>query len=205
MQALAGFLTLALLIFLVVGLIKPSIIGRYVSSPSRWKVFGIFVVGMVIVAIVAPSPSEAAASDETAQAAVADPAESYTPEQRDSVAKVEREQMIAERESSTLSARDLVRAYDGNEVRADENFEGKTFYVEGVVTDIKKDILDEIYVTLEGQSFRSVQCFLDDEKIASQLDRGMRVTFRGECRGLMMNVLMYDCELVENLDDLRAG
>ncbi len=38
---------------------------------------------------------------------------------------------------------------------------------------------------------------------ASQLQKGMRVTFQGKCDGLMMNVLMKNCVLVDNLSDLK--
>ena len=70
-----------------------------------------------------------------------------------------------------------------------------------------------IYVVLAGnhnQMFRDVHCFIDDKDAASQLQKGMRVTFQGECEGLgepmmnpMMNVLMKNCVLVDNLSDLK--
>jgi hypothetical protein len=50
--------------------------------------------------------------------------------------------------------------------------------------------------------FRQVQCYFDDSKTAAQLNKGMRVTFYGKCDGLMINVLMKDCKLVTNLEDL---
>jgi hypothetical protein len=53
--------------------------------------------------------------------------------------------------------------------------------------------------------FREVQCYFDDKTTASQLEKGMRVTFFGKCDGLMMNVLMKDCKLVDNLKDLEKA
>ena len=97
---------------------------------------------------------------------------------------------------NTIPAKDLTASYEANEVNADENYKGKTFYVSGKITDIKKDMLDDIYVTLEGdQTFREVQCYFDDKATASKLSKGMNVTFKGKCDGLMMNVLMKDCQL----------
>jgi hypothetical protein len=97
---------------------------------------------------------------------------------------------------NTVTAKDLTASYEANEVNADETYKGKMFYVSGIVTDIKKDMLGDIYVTLEGdQTFRQVQCYFDNKETASKLSKGMNVTFKGKCDGLMMNVLMKDCEL----------
>lgn len=132
------------------------------------------------------------------------PTNNLSQEQKDSIVKVERLHLIETRKSQTIYATNLIQSYIDNEVRADENFKGKTFYVEGIVSDIKKDIMDDIYVTLKSADLiREVQCYFDDKAIASQLEKGMRVTFYGTCEGLMMNVLMKNCKLVENLKDLE--
>ena len=127
-----------------------------------------------------------------------------TQEQKDSIANEEIKIQIKEREDNTISAKQLTATYQANEVNADNNFKGKTFYVTGTVTDIKKDIMDNIYVTLEGdEMFREVQCFFEDKEVAGQMQKGMVVTFKGKCDGLMMNVLMKDCVLAENLSDIK--
>lgn len=130
--------------------------------------------------------------------------ESLTQAQKDSLLFIERQKEITTRENQTVSAADLYYMYQQNEVSADDNFKDKYFYVEGIVEEIKKDILDDIYVTLKtGEVIGSVQCFLDDAKIASQLKKGQRITVYGKCSGLMMNVLMKNCKVVENLSDLK--
>ena len=112
--------------------------------------------------------------------------------------------IIKEREGQTIKATELTALYEENEVNADENYKGRTFYVEGIVEDIKKDIMDQIYVSLEGdQMLSAVQCFLDGKSTAINLRKGMRVTFQGKCDGLMFSVLMKNCVLVENLSDLK--
>lgn len=129
---------------------------------------------------------------------------SLTQEQKDSISNTEKLTEIQQRKDNTISASNLVQAYVENEVRADENYKNKSFYVEGNVTDIKKDILDKIYVTLEGsEMFREVQCYFDNKETASKIEKGMRVTFYGKCDGLMMNVMMKNCELVSNIKDLE--
>lgn len=122
-----------------------------------------------------------------------------TQQQKDSTAKAEKQTELEARKKNTTTAIDLVQHYVNNEVRADGYFKDKTFYVEGVISDIGKDILGGIYVTLDGPrgDFRKVQCFIDDAELAAQLDKGYTAAFYGRCTGLMMNVLMKDCQLAK--------
>ena len=131
--------------------------------------------------------------------------ESLTQAQKDSLLVIERQKEIETRENQTVYASDLYYTYQQNEVSTDNNFKGKYFYVEGFVEYIKKDILDDIYVTLKtGEVIGSVQCYLDDANVAAQLKKGQRITVYGKCDGLiMMNVLMKNCKVVENLSDLK--
>ncbi|NII28758.1 hypothetical protein HB364_26995 [Pseudoflavitalea sp. X16] len=128
---------------------------------------------------------------ETASIASSATAE-LTQAQKDSVKKAEEEAI----KKNTITAKQLTAAYADNEVSADNNYKDKSFYVSGTITDIKKDILDNIYVTLEGnEMFRQVQCYFEDKETAGKLQKGMKATFQGKCDGLMINVLMKDCVL----------
>jgi len=99
----------------------------------------------------------------------------------------------------TYTAVQLVSEYTQNEVRADENFKGKLFWVTGTVKSIGKDILNKPYITLSSDDIiRSVQCYITDTKALAALNQGVQVTIKGTCKGLMMNVLMQDCEIVPN-------
>ena len=127
-----------------------------------------------------------------------------TQQQVDSIAQVEKLAKYEERKSQTIQAKALYNAYQANGVSADNNFKDKNFYVEGIVGDISKDILNDIYVTLKtGDIIGSIQCYIDDANVAANLQKGQRITVFGECNGLMMNVLMKDCKVVENLSDLK--
>lgn len=93
----------------------------------------------------------------------------------------------------------LLGEYKDNEVRADAQFKGKRIQVTGKVGDIKKDILDKIFVTVgTGKQFEipEVQCYFDDAHAskAATLSKGQTVTVKGTVKGLMMNVLVEDCE-----------
>lgn len=117
-----------------------------------------------------------------------------TQAQKDSIAKAEKEEI----KKNTINAADLTSFYEQNEVKADNELKGKTFYVKGVINDVGKDIMGKIYVTLKGhEMFNQVQCYFDNADAAAKLNKGATVTFKGTCNGLMINVLMKECELYE--------
>lgn len=215
MENLFALLVLASLVLLVIGIFSPktSLFWDKKNEPTKKRsgmIYGISLVASFILFGVfsdskkSTSSSSSSADNSTATEKVAESKPAMTQQQLDSIETEKNKTAIKEREDQTITAKNLTANYEANEVQADENFKGKTFFVEGTVSDIKKDIMDDIYVTLEGdEMFRQVQCFFDDKNTASQLQKGMRVTFQGKCDGLMMNVLMKNCILVDNLSDLK--
>lgn len=133
-----------------------------------------------------------------------------TRNQLDSIAEVKRQAIldekaveIAKRKESTISAKHQFSLYEANEISADQELKGKTFYVTGRIEDIGKDILDDIYVALKTDNFLfNVQCYIDDESGVANLRKGQKVTFLGKCDGKFGNVMMKSCELVQNLNEL---
>ena len=96
----------------------------------------------------------------------------------------------------TVTAPQLYSEYDSNEVAADLKYKDKVITVEGIIDDIGKDIMDDIYVTLKGdQYFGNVQCFFSDSHTdkAASLRKGDKITVKGLCTGKMMNVLVRGC------------
>jgi hypothetical protein len=101
-----------------------------------------------------------------------------------------------------VEIRTLLREYADNEVRADSNFKDQVIQTVGIVDDVKKDITNSIYVTLgTGKQFEipQVQCFFDDAQAqkAASLSKGAKIGVRGRVSGLMMNVLVQDCEFID--------
>jgi hypothetical protein len=215
MENLFALLVLASLVLLVIGIFSPktSLFWDKKNEPTKKRsgmIYGISLVASFILFGIfsdskkSTSSSSSSADNSTATEKVAENKPAMTQQQLDSIENEKNQAVIKEREDQTIKAPNLTARYEENEVKADENFKGKTFFVEGTVRDIKKDIMDDIYVILEGdQMFRDVQCFFDDKNTASQLQKGMRVTFQGKCDGLMMNVLMKNCVLVDNLSELK--
>lgn len=188
---------LLLVIFFPVGLYalwKTDTIAKW------WKITATVLIGFIVIANIGNTDKG------TTTEVVTDSKETVkelTQAQKDSIASVERANLLEERKDGTISASNLVASYVENEVAADNNFKGKKFYVEGYIDNIGKDILDKIYVTLKsGDIIRSVQCYIDDQDKVANLKKGQKITIIGKCDGLMMNVLMKNCKLVENMDEL---
>ncbi len=199
---------LLLLIFFPVGLYalwKTDTIAKW------WKILATVLIGLIVIASLGDDTSTEKSTTEKTTVKK-EPEIQLTQAQKDSIAKVEKENLKAEkaklyeqRKSQTISAKNLYANYEANEVSADQNFKGKSFYITGIVDDIKKDFMGDIYVTLKtGKMFTSVNCYLDDEKTAAKLKKGQRVTFKGECDGMVVTmVTMKDCEIAKNLSELK--
>lgn len=184
-------------------------VGLYALWKSRsiakwWKVTATIIIALIVLGQVGKDAKETSKIDGVAVAEVVpekplSPAEQKAKDTEEKkAAEAEHKRAAKEIAANTIDAPSLVEIYKQNEVKADNNFKGKTFYVSGIVDDIKKDIMDNIYVTLEGDDvLSSVQCYFDNADEAANLSKGQQVVFKGKCNGLMMNVLMKDCELVK--------
>lgn len=104
-------------------------------------------------------------------------------------------------ETIKISAVDLLAAYDENAVKADQDYKDKTLEVTGIVKSIDKDVLDDVFVTINDggeYSFISVQCYFEDEnEIAktAELKAGDEVTIVGRCDGSVVNVMLKECSI----------
>ena len=96
-----------------------------------------------------------------------------------------------------INAWQLAADYSANEIAADNKYKGHLVQVQGQIDKIGKDILDHPYVVLGGsEMFRSVQCMLTPAAAskAANLQIGEAVSLTGKVNGLMMNVLLIDCD-----------
>ena len=99
-----------------------------------------------------------------------------------------------------VTASELYRAYEANEVSADQQYKGKRLLITGVVENIGKDVMDNPYVALKIDFLKGVNCYFDDEnnKVSSQLNKGQKIQIIGTCAGLTLtDVVVRDCELWE--------
>jgi tRNA_anti-like len=99
-----------------------------------------------------------------------------------------------------VSAGDLFKAYEANEIAADQRFKDKLLEVTGKIDSIGKDILDTPYIALStGGQFEilHVQAYFDEGALSqlANLSKGQSVTLHCRCDGKMMNVMLKDCTL----------
>ena len=102
-------------------------------------------------------------------------------------------------EDGRISATDLVYAYDGNELRADETFRDSIFTVVGKIDEIGRDAFDDLpVVDLRGAGlFDIVQCYFEDASQLTKFNVGQRVRITGRCAGKNGFVEMHECSFIE--------
>lgn len=99
-----------------------------------------------------------------------------------------------------ITADELFSAYDTNEVAADNQYKGKDLKISGTIKDIGKDILDNVYITLDcGEMIFSIQCYFDDSEVAvvGTLKKDQDITVIGTCDGQTGNVVIKHCTIAD--------
>ena len=97
-----------------------------------------------------------------------------------------------------VNVRNILSAYEMNEVNADNKYKNRLVEMTGFVDDIKKDFMGDLYITLgTGKRFEvpQVQAFFD-ASMNSQLSnfrKGGAVTIVCRIDGLIMNVVANEC------------
>ena len=111
-------------------------------------------------------------------------------------AEVEAE--VSAEDAIKVKSTELEKAYDENEVAADEKYKGKSLLVSGTVESINKGIGDDMYVTLGEGSF-VIGCdayFADDHKDdLKSLKKGQKVTVLCQGDGKLMGPQLRGCSL----------
>lgn len=107
-----------------------------------------------------------------------------------SAAKISKPQAPPEK----ISSYQLYSAYENNEISADAKYKGKYLEISGVIDDIGKDLMDNMYITLKGSSFLGIQVFFNDEdaSVVGSLSKGRSISVVCRVDGLMGNVMCND-------------
>lgn len=103
-----------------------------------------------------------------------------------------------EEETIKVTAEQLYSEYKENEVAADQKYKGKMLEVSGTINNIGKDIVDNMYITLDtGELIASVQCYFkkSEEETVAGLKKGQEVTVVGKGDGFLLNAQVKDCKI----------
>jgi hypothetical protein len=98
-----------------------------------------------------------------------------------------------------ISAIDLYREYEANEIAADNKYKNKRLAVTGVVVEIS-EVLGEVNVDLstgDELNLTTIKCSVKDKDKVAKLRKGQRLTIIGTCDGLTLNLYvgMEKCEI----------
>ncbi len=84
-----------------------------------------------------------------------------------------------------IDSKDLYKAYEENEVSADNKMKGKRIAVTGRLQGVSKDMMGKPYAILKsGDFFGEVNCYLPNDKKTSSLKKGEKLTLVGTCEGI---------------------
>ena len=97
-----------------------------------------------------------------------------------------------------VSAAQLQKDYDDNEVSADLNYKGQEIEVTGQVQSVDKT-WGTMYVYIEVDWLHSIHCSMKSDQIdgVAALKSGQKVVIRGKCTGMLLGIVSLDkCEIV---------
>jgi hypothetical protein len=98
-----------------------------------------------------------------------------------------------------VTAIELIKAFDNNEIQANETYLDKVIEVKGKVRQVIKQ--ENAFIVLLGDDsslMSGVSCTLDDkdDSVAYGLKAGDEVAIRGICTGFLLDVVLVNCKIV---------
>ncbi|HKJ41205.1 MAG TPA: hypothetical protein VKA27_03885 [Sunxiuqinia sp.] len=109
--------------------------------------------------------------------------------------------MLKTRPEFVMDASDLFNDFSNDENSANKKYLGKVVQITGKVIDVKNEN-NETAVTLEDELF-GVSTYLDsafvaqNPKLVSKLDSGQMVTLRGQCDGMLDDVVISRAVIIQ--------
>ena len=102
----------------------------------------------------------------------------------------------------TLQASEFAEAFENNEQEASEKYIDKVLEVTGLISTLKTGTDSTINITLSNPGgISNVICTIQDSELRDvSLKPGDWVVLRGECSGMLMDVLLNNCALIKQGD-----
>ena len=99
--------------------------------------------------------------------------------------------------SITIEASQLFDKYSNSEKQANTKYNGKVIEVSGVVRNVTKDKKGDIAVILNtNDMIGGILCTFENPP-REDLKKGQSVKIKGQCNGLLMDVVLNKCNLVQ--------
>lgn len=109
------------------------------------------------------------------------------------------EDLRTTRPDVVISADSLTTLYENDEVLADSLYLGKTLEVAGIVSNVVTNADSTLTVFLKSSGMTQVSCQLSAEASAvAKLSEGAGVVVRGNCSGMLMDVVLANGIVVQN-------
>lgn len=103
-----------------------------------------------------------------------------------------------QRAMTTITASELKKDYEANEIAADAKYRSRVIELSGVVEKIGRDFLNNHYITLSAGDYKTVQCVFvkNSGGVLAGLSKGDQVVVIGECRGSSIgSVVLKECRI----------
>jgi hypothetical protein len=102
--------------------------------------------------------------------------------------------------AASTFANNLVAEFEANENTANQKYLGKIVEVKGIISDQSTDEHGVVNVVLQGGDLAGVGCqFEKTVKLTDlSLQKGQQIIVKGICTGMLMDVVLVDCVLVNN-------
>jgi len=96
-----------------------------------------------------------------------------------------------------ITATDLLKAFEADEVSAAARYVGKTVEVTGEIGSVTPGEDNSLNVAIKTENdFSAVICTIPIVAVAGSPVAGTQVTVRGECSGYLMDVLLKNCVII---------
>ena|SRR3990167_905268 len=100
---------------------------------------------------------------------------------------------------ATVTASQIIKVYDNNKLKAEQEYKGKRLIIKGFVASIGDDFLGNPYFTFgSGQQIEipSLQCLFKKKEAdkLTKLNKGQPITVEGTIDDFSMNIIVRDCK-----------
>lgn len=109
--------------------------------------------------------------------------------------KAKVEDAIQQEPAISITASELIAAYDENEVAADGKYKNKNLEVTGTIASIGSGINDPYIVLRDGDSYIGIQCYFENQSGLANLKKGDQITIKGIGKGKLLNVNVEKCKI----------